>query len=398
MKIAQVFEFVFRNQHNHSEFAHFCLFIFLMFIFITFMQGIKVQLEEKISYQKRLQTQRRHAQALPGGLNRAQNNPGGIGQSQVFGQNMNSGYNDSSSNAFTPNNGNTGNNPVFQSNFSSASELLHNQNKQQQSANDNMNIESFSQVKLNTQNIVVQGTQNKTVNNQQQMQQQHQQQIMQINKAALFEQLIQEESQPEGFRIIREKPEYNAIVSQKDDVENPIFRIDSLIDKVTPKQLVEVLKGQLQISSWLGKQVQSKVIQTAADGSEIFSTIYKRTQPPLNNREVIHRRLINFDDSKHTYLFNYTTQGLENINPNSKQSASAKKKHARAYHALCGIVIRAGGFNEKGEVNAARIFYVMQMEFTGQYVKVEDQAKGISQYLVEFIEKLVDKAQRVKTN
>eukprot|EP00347_Sterkiella_histriomuscorum_P006868 403351130 len=104
------------------------------------------------------------------------------------------------------------------------------------------------------------------------------------------------------------------------------------------------------------------------------------------------------NDSKHTYLFNYTKQGLENINPNSKQSASAKKKHARAYHALCGIVIRAGGFNEKGEVNASRIFYVMQMEFTGQYVKVEDQAKGISQYLVEFVEKLVDKAQRVKTN
>jgi len=46
---------------------------------------------------------------------------------------------------------------------------------------------------------------------------------------------MQEENSPEGFRIIKEKAEYNAIVSYKEDVENPIFRIDMLIEKVTPK-------------------------------------------------------------------------------------------------------------------------------------------------------------------
>ena len=79
----------------------------------------------------------------------------------------------------------------------------------------------------------------------------------------MFEQLLQEESSPEGFIIIREKPEYNAFVMQKADVENPIFRLDCLYDKLPPKALVELLKNQLNVSHWLGKQVQSKLLQTA---------------------------------------------------------------------------------------------------------------------------------------
>ena len=111
--------------------------------------------------------------------------------------------------------------------------------------------------------------------------------------------------------------------------------------------------------------MQSKLLQTAQDGSEIFSTVYKGSYP-LNNREVIHRRLINFDDSRHTYLFNFTTQGLENM------QSKNNKKYARAYHNLCGIVIRGGMTNERGEMTGTRLMYMMQMEFTGQYVRVED--------------------------
>ena len=46
---------------------------------------------------------------------------------------------------------------------------------------------------------------------------------------------MQEEQSPEGFRLIREKPEYNALVLHKEDVENPIFRVDMLIEKVSPR-------------------------------------------------------------------------------------------------------------------------------------------------------------------
>lgn len=65
-----------------------------------------------------------------------------------------------------------------------------------------------------------------------------------------------------------------------------------LVEKVTPKQILEVLKDQANIQNWFGKHLQSKPLPTlAADGSEIFSTLYKGTYP-LNNREVIHRRLL----------------------------------------------------------------------------------------------------------
>jgi len=51
MKIAVIFEYIFHTQHNHSEFAHFCLLLFLAFLFLNFMQSYKPQLDEKIAYQ-----------------------------------------------------------------------------------------------------------------------------------------------------------------------------------------------------------------------------------------------------------------------------------------------------------------------------------------------------------
>ncbi|CDW80078.1 UNKNOWN [Stylonychia lemnae] len=189
-------------------------------------------------------------------------------------------------------------------------------------------------------------------------------------------------------KIIKEKLEYNAIVLQKDDVENPIFRVDALYDKVTPKQLFEVLKNQEQISSWFGKQIQSKFKQVAQDGSEIFSTIYKGSYP-LNNREVLHRRLIQCDDKNQIYMINFTTQGLEHLQTKTK-------KYARVFHNLCGIVIRGALFNEKNEVTGSKIFFTMQMEFTGHYIQMSDQTKTISNFMLDYVERLIDKAQKVK--
>ena len=163
---------------------------------------------------------------------------------------------------------------------------------------------------------------------------------------------MQEESSPEGFKLLKEKLEYNAFVLQKDDVENPIFRIDLLVDKVTPKQMLEVLKDQSGMSSWFGKCVQSKFHSMhSQDGSEIFSTVYKGAYP-LNNREVIHRRLIHCDDSRQLYMVNYTTTGLENV------VSKSKSKYARAYHHLCGVVLRGGIFNERNEIVGTRLFYI----------------------------------------
>ena len=109
----------------------------------------------------------------------------------------------------------------------------------------------------------------------------------------------------------------------------------------------------------MGKHYQSKPLPTlAADGSEIFSTLYKSTYP-LNNREVIHRRLLQFDDTKQLYMINYTTMGLEG------QASKNKAKYARAFHNLSGIVLRAGLFNDKQECIGTKLFYTLQMQFTG---------------------------------
>ncbi len=128
-----------------------------------------------------------------------------------------------------------------------------------------------------------------------------------------MDQLIQEESMPDGFKVLKvEVKDMNALVLQKDDVENPIFRLDMIIEKLTPRQLFEILKDQANIPSWFNRCVSSKLMQTAPDGGEIFSTVYKGAYP-LNNREGIHRRLIHCEDAKHLYMINYTTMGLENV-------------------------------------------------------------------------------------
>ena len=69
---------------------------------------------------------------------------------------------------------------------------------------------------------------------------------------------------PDGFRLIKQKHEagvYNAMVLHKDDLENPIFRVDMIVEKVTPRQIFEVLRDYAQVSNWYGKNIQSKLLQ-----------------------------------------------------------------------------------------------------------------------------------------
>jgi hypothetical protein len=40
--LGQVFTYIFRSQHNHSEFAHLCLLLFLVFLFFNFIHAYKV--------------------------------------------------------------------------------------------------------------------------------------------------------------------------------------------------------------------------------------------------------------------------------------------------------------------------------------------------------------------
>ncbi len=63
---------------------------------------------------------------------------------------------------------------------------------------------------------------------------------------------------PDGFHVIKEKSEPNlfyAMVLQKEDIENPIFRIDMIIEKMNPRQIFEVLRDHSQVSTWFGKNI-----------------------------------------------------------------------------------------------------------------------------------------------
>jgi len=50
MKLGLIFEFLFRNQHNDSEFAHFCLLLLLGYLFYTFFYGVKDSLKNEYEY------------------------------------------------------------------------------------------------------------------------------------------------------------------------------------------------------------------------------------------------------------------------------------------------------------------------------------------------------------
>jgi hypothetical protein len=74
-----------------------------------------------------------------------------------------------------------------------------------------------------------------------------------------------------------------------------------------------------------------------------------------------------------------------------------KTKYARAYHPLCGLVLRGALFSQdKGEPVATRLFYIAQMEFAGHYVAAQEQSKAVPHFMLEFAEKLVDRAQKVR--
>jgi hypothetical protein len=41
MKLGLFFEYVFRSQHNKSEFSHLCLLLFLLFLFFSYLHAVK---------------------------------------------------------------------------------------------------------------------------------------------------------------------------------------------------------------------------------------------------------------------------------------------------------------------------------------------------------------------
>lgn len=85
-----------------------------------------------------------------------------------------------------------------------------------------------------------------------------------------------------------------------------------LVEKVTPRQIFEVLRDQASVTSWLGKNLQSKIVLSESP-DKVYSTIHKGGVFPLKNREVIHKHLTQADEANHIYVVSDSSLGLENV-------------------------------------------------------------------------------------
>ena len=169
----------------------------------------------------------------------------------------------------------------------------------------------------------------------------------------------------------------------REDVENPVFRLDMIIDDLTSRQLFDILRDQTQTNDWFPKCIQSKIIKSLKDGTEVFSTIFK-AQAPLHNKEFIHKRDIQCDDEQALYMLNYSSLGLENI------QGKHSKKISTAYYNICGIILRRIN-EEKG----TKMFYVMQIDLRDQVPEYLIK-KSIPNFMIEYMEKLVERARKVR--
>lgn len=71
----------------------------------------------------------------------------------------------------------------------------------------------------------------------------------QMLKTILIEQLSLEESNLSNYKFDKDRPEFNAVVHTKEDVENPIIRLDAVVD-YSAHQLYETLTSTDMISHW----------------------------------------------------------------------------------------------------------------------------------------------------
>ena len=85
-----------------------------------------------------------------------------------------------------------------------------------------------------------------------------------------------------------------------------------IIEKVTPRQIFEVLRDYSQVSTWFGKNLQSKLLQVTPivpnePAEKIYASLHKGGAQPLKNREIIHRHILQADESRHLYIVSFST-------------------------------------------------------------------------------------------
>ena len=92
-------------------------------------------------------------------------------------------------------------------------------------------------------------------------------------KKILIEQLIYESNNLNKYMFVKDKPELNAIVYQKEDTENPIIRLDAVLD-FNARNLFDTFTDTDQYQIWFKDRCKcNKLVETLSSGSEIYLMI-----------------------------------------------------------------------------------------------------------------------------
>ena len=95
----------------------------------------------------------------------------------------------------------------------------------------------------------------------------------QMLRKILFEQLNHESINLNKYVFVRDKPEINAIVYRKEDNENPIIRLDAVLE-FGAKKLFDTFTDVNQMSTWFKARCRvNKLVETLPSGSEIYLMI-----------------------------------------------------------------------------------------------------------------------------
>ena len=81
------------------------------------------------------------------------------------------------------------------------------------------------------------------------------------------------------YTFVKDKPEINAICYHKEDTENPIIRLDAVLD-FAAKKLFDVLTDVDQVSNWFKVRCKAnKLVETLSSGTEVYLMILNLPQP-----------------------------------------------------------------------------------------------------------------------
>ena len=114
-------------------------------------------------------------------------------------------------------------------------------------------------------------------------------------KKILIEQLMFESQNLNNYMFVKDKPEINAIVYQKEAVENPIIRLDAVLE-FNAKKLFETLTDTDQYQVWFKARCRcNKLVETLPSGSEIFLMILN-LPTPIHQLTIYYKRFIQLDE------------------------------------------------------------------------------------------------------